>query len=75
MNIELALDFAHHLSPENFFFGAANAPSLSEGGYNYPDRLKNSYAAPGSAAHERKARGWRAAPDRSGDSDEEAARC
>ena len=44
MNLELDLDFASRFTPENFFFGVANAPYLSEGGYNDPDGIKNSYA-------------------------------
>ncbi len=44
MNLELDLDFARRFTPENFFFGVANAPYLSEGGYNYPEGIKNSYA-------------------------------
>ena len=44
MRLELDLDFSAAFDKENFFFGVANAPYLSEGGYNYPDGIKNSYA-------------------------------
>jgi beta-glucosidase len=43
MELELDLDFKKHFSPENFFFGVANAPYLCEGGYNTPEGIKNSY--------------------------------
>ena len=43
MRMELNLDFDHDFAPEKFFFGVANAPYLAEGGYNYPDGMKNSY--------------------------------
>lgn len=43
MRRELNLNFREHFSPENFFFGVANAPYLAEGGYNTPDGMKNSY--------------------------------
>ncbi len=43
MRLELNLDFKKHFPAENFFFGVANAPYLCEGGYNYPDGMKNSY--------------------------------
>ncbi len=44
MDLELDFDFAAEFSAEKFFFGVANAPHLSEGGYNSPDGTKNSYA-------------------------------
>jgi beta-glucosidase/6-phospho-beta-glucosidase/beta-galactosidase len=44
VNLELDLDFASRFTPDKFFFGVANAPYLSEGGYNYPDGIKNSFA-------------------------------
>ena len=44
MRLELNLDFKTHFTPENFFFGVAYAPYLCEGGFNYPDGIKNSYA-------------------------------
>lgn len=43
MRLELNLDFEKHFSPDHFFFGVAYAPYLSEGGYNDPDGIKNSY--------------------------------
>ena len=45
MRLELNLDFEKHFADDNFFFGVANAPYLCEGGYNYPDGMKNSYGA------------------------------
>jgi beta-glucosidase/6-phospho-beta-glucosidase/beta-galactosidase len=44
MRLELGIDFKQYFTPENFFFGVANAPYLCEGGYNMPDGIKNSYA-------------------------------
>ncbi len=43
MRMELNLDFKQHFAADNFFFGVANAPYLCEGGYNYPEGMKNSY--------------------------------
>jgi beta-glucosidase/6-phospho-beta-glucosidase/beta-galactosidase len=43
MRLELDLDFKKHFDEKDFFFGVANAPYLCEGGYNYPDGMKNSY--------------------------------
>ncbi|TXT64479.1 MAG: putative Glycoside hydrolase family 1 [Promethearchaeota archaeon] len=37
-------DYKEAFSEENFFFGVAVAPYLSEGGFNYPNGIKNVYA-------------------------------
>lgn len=44
MNLELDLDFEKAFDSNRFFFGVANAPYLSEGGYNFPEGIKNSFA-------------------------------
>jgi beta-glucosidase len=44
MSLELDLDFETVFRSDDFLFGVANAPYLSEGGYNRPDGIKNSYA-------------------------------
>lgn len=38
------LDYKSAFAPENFLFGVAYAPFLSEGGCNYPDGIKNNLA-------------------------------
>lgn len=44
MTINMNLDYKVAFLPENFLFGVAYAPYLSEGGYNYPDGIKNNLA-------------------------------
>lgn len=41
---EKTLSFKETFLKENFLFGVANAPYLCEGGFNYPDGIKNNYA-------------------------------
>ena len=43
MNLRLDCEFGTAFAPENFFFGVANAPYLSEGGYNTPAGPQNNY--------------------------------
>jgi beta-glucosidase/6-phospho-beta-glucosidase/beta-galactosidase len=43
MNLTLDLDFGRLFTADAFFFGVANAPYLSEGGYNTVHGPKNSY--------------------------------
>jgi beta-glucosidase len=44
MTINMNLDYKVAFLPENFLFGVAYAPYLSEGGYNSPDGIKNNLA-------------------------------
>ncbi|MBD3338509.1 MAG: family 1 glycosylhydrolase [Candidatus Lokiarchaeota archaeon] len=43
MGIPLELNYRNVFSSQNFFFGVANAPYLSEGGYNLSNGPKNNY--------------------------------
>jgi 6-phospho-beta-galactosidase len=42
--VDIDIDFKETFHKENFLFGVANAPYLIEGGFNYPDGIKNNYA-------------------------------
>jgi 6-phospho-beta-galactosidase len=44
MTLPKNFNYSEAFSPKNFFFGVANAPYLSEGGFNYPDGIKNNFA-------------------------------
>lgn len=43
MKLPHEFDYAEAFSSKNFFFGVANAPYLCEGGFNYPDGIKNNF--------------------------------
>ena len=44
MSLPEDFNYGEAFSPRNFFFGVAIAPYLREGGFNYPDGIKNMYA-------------------------------